>query len=332
MGGPAPPKIGPDEGVTVSVAMTTYNQEKFIEQAIDSALGQETTFPVELVIGEDCSVDRTRAIVLDYGRRFPNKVRLLLHERNVGPQHNLAQTLQACRGRYIALLEGDDYWTSRHKLQKQVDFLERHPECSQCFHAAAAFCGDGSSAPYVKEPPEGMRRTSTLEDLLHGNYMTFCSVMFRRGLVARLPECYYRLLLVDWLLFVLQAEHGRIGYLDEVMAVYRVHSGGVWSGLNWTGRQKAILDFYDAVRPYLGRRFGRVIRCGTFLCCYELAMAYTESGDFLTAKTYARKGLKQRPFDSWHCGGRAVGLLLKLSVPPVYRLLRSAVRGLRAFL
>ena len=322
----------PREVVTVSVAMTTYNQEKFIGQAVDSVLGQETNFPVEVLIGEDCSTDGTRAIVLDYGRRFPDKVRLLLHERNLGPQLNLAQTLRACRGTYVALLEGDDCWTSMHKLQKQVDFLERHPECSQCFHRVAAVFEDGSFTPSRQNrPPEDLRRTSTLEDLLRNNYMTYCSVMFRRGLVTGFPECYYRLLAVDWLLFVLNAEHGLIGYLDDVMAAYRIHRGGIWSGLNWAGRQKAILDFYDAVQPLYANRFDRSIRCGTFQCCYELAMEYADGGDFLTAKAYAQRGFKQRPFESRDCSGPAIRLLLRFSAPSVYQLLRAAVRGLRTF-
>src|SRR5206468_1692068 len=110
-----------------SVLMITYNHEAFISQAIESVLSQETDFDFELVIGEDCSPDATRRIVQSYERSYPHRVRPLYHERNVGMGNNLLQSYQACSGDYIAVLEGDDYWSDRRKLQKQVNFMENHP-------------------------------------------------------------------------------------------------------------------------------------------------------------------------------------------------------------
>ena len=131
--------------VKVSVHMITYNHERFIAQAIEGVLMQQTDFAVELVIGEDCSTDGTRAIVRRYGERYPERIRLLLQERNLGARANALATLNACRGQYIALCEGDDYWTDPTKLQKQVDFLESHPECSLCFHRVLVVYEDGSA-------------------------------------------------------------------------------------------------------------------------------------------------------------------------------------------
>lgn len=108
----------------VSVWMITYNHEKFIAQAIDSVIMQKTNFDYEIVIGEDCSTDRTREIVLEYKAKHPDKFKLLLQEKNVGMMQNFIVTLKTCNGKYIALLEGDDYWTDPLKLQKQVDFLQ----------------------------------------------------------------------------------------------------------------------------------------------------------------------------------------------------------------
>ena len=118
----------------VSVLTITYNHEKYIAQAIESVLIQEVNFDYELVIGEDCSTDKTREIVIDYQRKYPHKIRLLLNEKNLGMHRNFAQTYHACRGQYIAVLEGDDFWTSPHKLQKQVDFLDNNPDFAICFH------------------------------------------------------------------------------------------------------------------------------------------------------------------------------------------------------
>src|SRR5882762_4326458 len=117
----------------VSVAMICYKQEQFITQAVESAMMQKTDFPYELVISDDCSPDSTREIALDLQRRYPDRIRLLLPETNRGMMSNFVQTLRACTGDYIALLEGDDYWIDARKLQKQADLLDTHPEFPACF-------------------------------------------------------------------------------------------------------------------------------------------------------------------------------------------------------
>lgn len=113
----------------VSVMMITYNQKGYIVQAIESVLAQRTNFPYELVIGEDCSTDGTREIVFDYQRRFQNRIRVITSDRNVGGKNNSIRTRRACRGKYLAFCDGDDFWHNPDKLQKQVDYMERNPEC-----------------------------------------------------------------------------------------------------------------------------------------------------------------------------------------------------------
>ena len=113
----------------VSVKMITYNHELYIAQAIEGVLTQETDFPIELVIGEDCSTDRTREIVLEYQRKHPEIIRVIISDKNVGMHKNGQRTQKVCRGKYVAFCEGDDYWHHPLKLQKQVDYLEAHPEC-----------------------------------------------------------------------------------------------------------------------------------------------------------------------------------------------------------
>ena len=108
----------------VSILSITYNHEKYIAQAIDSFLMQETDFDFEIVIGEDCSTDNTRQIINQYKEKYPEKIKLLTSASNVGPNHNFLRTFEACQGKYIALCEGDDYWIDPLKLQKQVDFID----------------------------------------------------------------------------------------------------------------------------------------------------------------------------------------------------------------
>ena len=122
-----PDHFAPNAEPKVSVLMITYNHEKLIAQAIDSVLMQKTEFPFELVIGEDCSTDGTRAVVLEYSRKYPGIIRAHLRERNLGALENGRDVFRASRGKYLAVLEGDDYWTSPEKLQVRADLLDKHP-------------------------------------------------------------------------------------------------------------------------------------------------------------------------------------------------------------
>ncbi|MCR5421537.1 MAG: glycosyltransferase [Lachnospiraceae bacterium] len=122
--------------IILSVVFITYNHEKYVEKALRSVCEQETDFDYEVVVGEDCSTDSTREILRRVAEEYPDKVRLLFREKNFGrPTLNVYNTTIECRGRYLAYLEGDDYWTDMHKLQKQVDYLEEHPEYIACTHA-----------------------------------------------------------------------------------------------------------------------------------------------------------------------------------------------------
>lgn len=118
----------------VSVVCVTYNHEKFLRQALDGFLMQKTSFPVEIILAEDCSTDGTRKICEEYKAKYPEQINYIFSDHNVGPQANELRAMQAVRGKYIAYCEGDDYWTEPNKLQWQVDFMESHPEYSVCWH------------------------------------------------------------------------------------------------------------------------------------------------------------------------------------------------------
>ena len=117
------------EDICVSVHMSTYNQKEYIASAIEHVLRQKTRFPFELIIGEDYSTDGTREIVFQYHGKNPQIIRVVTADANVGAAANKNRILEACRGKYIAFCDGDDYWHDPEKLQKQVDFLESHPDC-----------------------------------------------------------------------------------------------------------------------------------------------------------------------------------------------------------
>ena len=224
----------------VSVYMITYNHEKFIAQALDGILMQEVDFPYEIVIGEDKSTDRTRAVVCEYQRRHPDKIRLHLSRENLFRQ-KLAGLgpLAACRGKYIAMCEGDDYWTDPQKLQKQVAVLEAEPDISACYTNAAIVHESGAEQPSAflgEGPPRTLavkRRNAYVhqKDLIEALLIPTCTQCFRSKYVRDLPDWVAQVPTGDWGLAIILAQHGPLKYLDETTAVYRRHAGGVWAPL-----------------------------------------------------------------------------------------------------
>lgn len=116
------------QNIKVSVVMATYNHEKYIGHALESAINQKTDFKYEILVGEDCSTDGTAKIVKEYAEKYPDKINARIREKNLGMSGNIVDLMMAAKGEYIAFLEGDDYWIDENKLQKQADFLDNHPE------------------------------------------------------------------------------------------------------------------------------------------------------------------------------------------------------------
>lgn len=259
----------------VSIAMVTYRHERFIAQAIESVLAQRTNFDFELVIGEDCSPDATREIVRAYAEKYPDRIRLQLPEKNIGLTRNLSRTIDACRGKYVAWLEGDDYWISPDKLQRQADYLDQNPDCAWCFTRAKVVNAEGEPVE-VGPAVRTVKPKYTLEDYLKRLFQPrACTVMFRHRLFERFPEWFFKLPTGDMPLHVMNAQHGDIGFIDEEMSAYRIHPGGVWSqGVtpgNWASpgmeqwrrqaeRFASMVTLYETFEEYLGERYRKLLR------------------------------------------------------------------------
>jgi glycosyltransferase involved in cell wall biosynthesis len=242
----------------VSVLMLTYNHERFIEQAVRNALAQETPFAYEIVIGEDCSTDRTREILTRLADAHP-QLRLLFREKNLGGPQNMLDTYQACRGEYIALLEGDDYWTDSAKLRKQVEVLDVHSEWSMCFHRAQLVDEHGIPTGRFLPDLEWAAQPS-LETLLHGNFIATQSVMYRAGLVHSFPLEFRSFVNGDWLIHILHACHGGIGFLPDVMSCYRVHQSGLWTSKPQPERIAEVIAGYTRLETILGPDYVQQLR------------------------------------------------------------------------
>lgn len=215
------------ENPLVSVHMITYNHEKFIAQAIEGVLMQRTNFPFELIIGEDCSTDRTREIVVDYANRHPDIVRPILHDNNVGMMRNMKICLQACSGKYTAICEGDDYWIDPLKLQKQVDFLENNPSYTLCVHATKIMFNNrhvGEVRPYSSDT------TASVNDIIiKGGLFATNSLLFKKHFLSNPPNFLSLPYTGASMLIMFLAAEGHVFYIDEFMSVYRKNVPGSWT-------------------------------------------------------------------------------------------------------
>lgn len=229
----------------VSVAMITYNHEKFIAEAIEGVLMQKTDFPIELIIGEDNSTDRTREICLEYQAKHPEIIKVFRRRENLGMQRNFMETVQSCEGKYVALCEGDDYWTDPSKLRRQIDFLENNPEFAICHHRLKMINDEsGQEALYPVSKKE-----TTFEDLAMRQHIGTASCVFRNRLFE-FPDLFLNVYATDYTLHLLNSYHGKIKLIDETMGVYRVQSRGEWSGRGVIERTAKAIDTVRKCREY----------------------------------------------------------------------------------
>jgi len=234
--------------IMVSVLMTVYNHEHYLKKAIEGVLMQKTNFKYELIIGEDCSTDGSRKIVEFYQKKYPDIIRAMLNSKNLGMDSNGWQVTKAAKGKYLAICEGDDFWTDPNKLQIQVDFLERNPEYSGCYHSVKIIDEDENmidigSTPYIIQ-----------EDLDYGKEEWMkCKLPGQTGSVV-MYNYYPKLKPADLELFlstrcngdnkiaILLLYHGKIRRMKRIMSCYRrTYTGDSW---NARSRRRDMRGFY----------------------------------------------------------------------------------------
>lgn len=238
----------------VSVCLITYNQEKFIRETLDGILMQKTDFHVEVVIGEDCSTDSTRLICDEYISKFPDKIRSLYHTKNVGMAQNWILTMKACKGKYIAICEGDDYWTDPLKLQKQADLMEAHPEYSICAHNA-----DILEYGNLKKLPPINSTELDINDIIQKDWgIMTASIMFRSDELA-IPEWYGEIKNCDYALQLLMGTKGKMGILPDIMSVYRKHEAGISSTLRPLSQAAWIIYLLFEFNTYTSKKYHQEI-------------------------------------------------------------------------
>lgn len=211
----------------LSVVTLTYNHAPFIRDCMDSVIAQQTNFPIQHIIADDCSDDGAQAIILEYAAKYPHIVPVFQTKRS-GGHNNVRSMFEMARTEYVALCDGDDYFSDPLKLQRQADFLDAHQECGLCFHVARVTYEDAPGKErFYPEPgmlPRGVRPIYTLVDLLRHNFMQSNTAVYRWRFRNGLPDWFHdKLSPADWYWHLLHAEIGPIGFINNVMSVYRRH-------------------------------------------------------------------------------------------------------------
>ena len=236
----------------VSVACITYNHEKYIAQAIKGFLLQKTSFPIEIIIHDDASTDNTKKIVEEYAKNnsgliFP--IYQQVNQYSLGNKPFPNYVLPNCRGKYIALCEGDDYWTDPYKLQKQVNFLEAHPDYVICYHNATIIDESGRLISHSKLP-DNLKRDFSSHELKTGTWVLTLAMCFR-NVINELPDVFFELMYGDTFLVSVLGNYGKGKYLSNIQdAVYRKHPTSVWSSLPEIKRNCLSLDVYARLHRY----------------------------------------------------------------------------------
>ncbi len=206
----------------VSVSIITYNHRHCVARAIDSVLQQQVDFPYEIIIGDDCSSDGTQVILREYQQKHPEIIQLILHPTRyagVAGRLNNVTNLYACRGQYIAMLDGDDYWISPDKLQTQVGFLDQHPDYVMTFHDTLFVSDDQSFTPYYQSDTNDILTSGaayTYQDIVDGWFIQTSTLLYRNRLIGEFPEWFWHVYSADYAIQLLVAQHGKIKYFEQI--------------------------------------------------------------------------------------------------------------------
>lgn len=257
--------------VTVSICCITYNQESYIRDALEGFVNQKTNFKYEVLIHDDASTDKTADIIREYEEKYPEMIKPILQTENQYSKGltNVSGTwnFPRAKGKYIAMCEGDDYWIDENKLQRQVDYMEAHPDCALVFHSAKVEV-QGSAVTEKMMRPYKKSRIVTPEEIIDktSGYPT-ASLMFKTEMVQNLPKFYNNAPIADIPLQLLAANMGYAYYMDEPMSVYRLGGAASWTTLmkqgNYEKKQqdyaRAMKVMYKGYDEFSGKRFHETV-------------------------------------------------------------------------
>lgn len=233
----------------VDVVLITYNQEQYISQAVESVLMQRVNDDVQVrvIVADDCSKDKTLEIIKSYEEKSPFPFVYLPTDQNMGHVRNYQRTFAACNGDYLAILEGDDYWTSPNHIQMQLDYLEQHRECVLTTTTPIFYNGN-YDVDYYNGIAE-FESIYTTKDFLRWNRIANMSAcVIRNAVLKKISSRIYEADLLDWILYIALSEHGVLVRLKQITSIYRINSGGCWTKMTDEQQneyRRKILTSYD---------------------------------------------------------------------------------------
>lgn len=294
------------ERILVSIHCTTYNHEDYIADAIESFLMQQTNFKYELLIHDDASTDRTAEIIKEYEQKYPDLIKPIYQVENqlskgVSVTH---LNFKRAKGKYIAICEGDDYWTDPKKLQKQIDYMESHPECSLCVHAGHVVSAGDKRKKWNNRPNKG-DKSFTIEEVIAGGGDLFLtnSMVFQTEFSQLRPTYLEKAPVGDYPLTINLSLQGKVHYLDEFMSAYRTGVTNSWTARNFSSIENRSKHFdeialmLDELNEYTNYQYGDVI---TETKCRNRFVLLLEQREFKVAKSgefeefYKKLGIKRR--------------------------------------
>ena len=265
-----------NDEVVVSISCITFNHENYLRECFEGFLMQKCDFKFEVLVHDDASTDNTAKIILEYQAKYPDIFKPLIQRQNQYSQGirgiNAKFNFSRSQGKYIALCEGDDYWTDPFKLQKQVTFLEQNLNYSMCFHNAVLLDENNSSSGLFR--PLESREYTAVEIL--GNWtIPTASVLFRKDKMDFTRCSNPNYIYGDIVMFLTMAEYGKIWCFSEPMSVYRVHPNGMASVKMTTKKLKEIIIHYKEIQNDFSNKYADVLKkeisgCFMFLSLLEL--------------------------------------------------------------
>ena len=233
----------------ITTMIITYNHEAFIAKAIESVVRQKGDFEHEILISDNGSADGTRAIVREYAARYPSLIKDVSNDVNIGISGNMKKCFNLATGDYIAMLEGDDYWTSDSKLETQLRFLDDHPSCSMVFSRIRLNRnGEYSFLPRHDKLPELIYNDDLLDSEEMNPICNFSCSMFHARYIRSLPEVAYEGRLSEVTVAFYMVQIGPIGFIRESLSDYRIHANGVFAGADRIEQTKQALQTFQTVK------------------------------------------------------------------------------------
>lgn len=299
-----------EKEILVSIDCLTYNHENYIAETIEGFLMQKTNFNIEILIHDDASTDRTADVIRDYEKKFPEIIKPIYQTENQFSQGIKMQQVnqRRAKGKYIAICEGDDYWTDPYKLQKQVDYLESNPDCSLCVHSAFKF--SETRKKMVGEVRPGRKdKIFSAEEVIEGGGELFPTnaMVYPRVLADTVPAFYFDAGVGDYPLAIHLAEHGKVFYMNETMSVYRVDVKGAWSdrilsdAVKATRQNEEIANLLDMINSHTNYKYNdTIVRTKKKNSFYLLMRQHKfkeafnkENLEFYLHKEFVKRGFKK---------------------------------------